>query len=187
MESNETFKYYGNYDVSKLQQILSENNFDWYEWDFRAKKFPNLYQTQTVPILFDESWEFKYVQKHKHYPLFEEEIIKLENYLQKDVFKKDGFILNALLVRLLSKNSIKRHIDNGLHFHRSIFTRIHIPIFTNDNCIFTCGGEEKNFKVGEMWDPNYTMQFHEVNNMGDTDRINLIFDWVEKTPTEVRV
>jgi len=182
MDANETFIFYGNYDVTEFQTILQENVFDWYEWDFRAKKFEALYQTQTVPILFDESWKFKYVQKHKHFPLFETEITKLENHLKNDVFKKNGYILNALLVRLLSKHKIKKHIDSSLHFHRSIFTRIHLTIFTNEHCIFTCGGEQKNFKVGEMWDPNYTMQYHDVHNMGDTDRINLIFDWVEKTP-----
>ena len=39
METHETFRFYGNYDVSNFQKILNENNFDWYEWDFRAKKF----------------------------------------------------------------------------------------------------------------------------------------------------
>lgn len=187
MEVNTTFDFYGTYNVDNFRKIIEENVFDWSEWDFRTKKFPMLRQTQTIPLLFDETWNHKYVMKHKHYPLFETEILLLENHLKNNVFKSDGYILNALLVKLEANKTIAPHCDHGLHFHRSIFTRIHLPIFTNEDCIFQVGEDKKNLKVGEMWDPNYTQKIHSVVNFGKTDRIHLIFDWVKKTPTDVGV
>lgn len=179
MDVNTNFDFYGNVDVTIFREIINENKFDWDEWDFRTKKFPLLKQTKSVPILFDESWEFKHIQKHKHFHLFEEEMIKLKNHFVENVFKSEGFILNALLVKLEAGHLIKPHVDWGLQFHREIFTRLHIPIFTNDKCIFTVGGESKNLKVGEIWDPNYTMKLHDVRNDGETDRVHLILDWVK--------
>jgi hypothetical protein len=42
-------------------------------------------------------------------------------------------------------------------------------------------------KVGEIWEMNNDKLSHSVVNDGDEDRIHLIIDWCEKTPTEVRV
>ena len=173
------FKYYGDFDTGGFNSILMNNDFDWDEWDFRQKRFNMLYQTRTVPILFDETWEFSHIQKHKHYNLFESEMDKLTNHFKETVFNGEGYFLSALMVRLLSGNNIKRHIDNGIHFQTSLFTRIHIPITTHDKCIFTVGDEPKNLKVGELWQINYTQMFHEVQNQGETDRIHLIVDWVQ--------
>ena len=180
MDVNTTFDFYGYFDVSGFKNIIENTEMNWSEWKFRQKRFPLLHQTQTIPLLFDESWEFKNVQKHKHYQFFENQLIKLQDHLIQSVFKSEGYILNALLVRLIAGAKIAPHVDSGLHFHRSIFTRIHLPIFTNEKCIFTVGGDSKNLKEGEMWDPNYTMKNHSVSNDGDTDRIHLIFDWVKK-------
>jgi len=184
MNVNTNFDFYGNVDVTGFIEIINTNKFDWDEWDFRTKRFPMLKQTKTVPILFDESWELKHIQKHKHFHLFEDEMKKLENHFVKNVFECEGHILNALLVKLEKGHSIKPHVDSLLQFHREIFTRLHIPIYTNDKCIFTVGGESKNLKVGEIWDPNYTMKVHDVRNDGETDRIHLIVDWV-KNPQHV--
>jgi len=173
------FKYYGNFDTTGFNSILMNNTFDWDEWDFRQKRYHNLYQTQTVPILFDETWKFSNVQKHKHYNLFESEMDKLTNHFKTTVFNDDGYFVSALMVRLLSGNNIKRHIDSGIRGQPYFFTRIHIPIITNDKCIFTVEDESKNLTPGELWQINYTQMYHEVQNQGDTDRIHLIVDWVQ--------
>jgi hypothetical protein len=173
------FKYYGNFNTIGFNSILMNNDFDWDEWDFRRKRFHMLYQTQTIPLLFDETWHFTHVQKHKHYSLFETEIDKLTNHFKSVIFNGDGYFLSALLVRLLSGNDIKHHIDNSIHYQTSLFTRIHIPISTNEKCIFTVGDESKNLKTGELWQINYTQMYHSVTNQGDTDRIHLILDWVQ--------
>ena len=60
--------------------------------------------------------------------------------------------------------------------------RIHIPIVTNPECIFTVGDNSINMKVGEIWEMNNDKMQHSVHNNGDEDRIHLIIDWVEKTP-----
>jgi len=55
--------------------------------------------------------------------------------------------------------------------------RVHIPIVTNDQITFMVGGEEKQMKVGEVWEIN-NATFHRVMNESNEDRIHLILDWV---------
>jgi hypothetical protein len=54
--------------------------------------------------------------------------------------------------------------------------RIHIPIITNGQVVFTIGGEEKGLGEGEMWEVN-NAKLHAVDNHNDADRIHLIIDW----------
>ena len=53
MEINETFKFYGNYDVSNIKKIIVDNNLDWSEFTIRQKSCYDMINTQTIPIVFD--------------------------------------------------------------------------------------------------------------------------------------
>ena len=53
METNETFKFYGNYDVSNIKKIIVDNNLDWTEFTVRQKSCYDMTNTQTIPIVFD--------------------------------------------------------------------------------------------------------------------------------------
>ena len=89
--------------------------------------------------------------------------------------KENGsFIQSAILINLPAGKSIPRHIDTHSFFKK--FSRIHIPIITNEKCYFTVGDETKNLKVGEIWEINNDNQFHSVYNSGLTDRIHLLID-----------
>ena len=55
--------------------------------------------------------------------------------------------------------------------------RIHVPIITNDEVVFSVGGEELNMREGEMWEIN-NATLHAVENRSEQDRIHLIVDWV---------
>jgi hypothetical protein len=111
--------------------------------------------------------------------LFEDEILKIEEKIKSST-GENGKIMRALLVNLTAGKSIVPHVDT-VGFTLVLCRRIHIPIQTNENCFFTVGGDKRNLKLGEIWEINNDKKEHSVDNLGETDRIHLIVDWVEES------
>jgi hypothetical protein len=187
MELNETFKFYGYYNISNILRILDDNKLDWNEFIGRQKACFEMVNTQTIKIVYENNFfntNFNPVFT-KNYVYFEEDLNNICEIIKKQT-DCSGYLLRAILVKLYKKSTIPNHVDtaNGtFEFSR----RIHVPIITNENCIFNVGEESINMKVGEIWEMNNDKLSHSVVNDGDEDRIHLIIDWCEKTPTEVRV
>jgi aspartyl/asparaginyl beta-hydroxylase (cupin superfamily) len=114
-------------------------------------------------------------------PIFESEILSIQEQL-KLILNQDGEIISFMFVNLPSKKQVMPHVD-WLPF-ASKFDRFHIPVITNNDCIFTVGDESKNLKVGELWEINNDKFIHSVYNGGETDRVHIIMDWKRKTPTD---
>jgi quercetin dioxygenase-like cupin family protein len=55
--------------------------------------------------------------------------------------------------------------------------RIHTAITSNDQVVFTVGGEPRVMNEGELWEINNARP-HQVVNQGDQSRVHLIIDWV---------
>ena len=108
------------------------------------------------------------------YSEFRRELKPVFDYIA-DYFGNDGYIVRALFARLAAHGRIDSHTD-GL-FSLLKCHRIHIPIITNDQVVFSIGGEEKVLGEGEMWEIN-NATLHAVDNHSDEDRIHLIIDWV---------
>ena len=49
--------------------------------------------------------------------------------------------------------------------------------------MFTVGEEEKNMRVGEMWEINNNDKSHSVINGSDIDRVHLILDYITQINT----
>lgn len=182
MNYTETFLLHGKIDVETILKIVNDNNLDWDEFTDRQNKFNTEHvHTKTIPIIFDKSFNFNHLKiiPTNHYILFENEISRIEEVIRTNT-NEEGKIMRALLVKLTSGKSIRPHIDT-VGFSLVICRRIHIPIQTNDNCFFSVGNDRRNLKIGEMWEINNDKQEHSVENLGDTDRIHLIIDWVEKS------
>jgi hypothetical protein len=67
------------------------------------------------------------------------------------------------------------HIDS--HYYWRTHIRIHIPVITNPNVSFACGGETVNMAAGECWVFD-SFQKHEVHNRGSDTRVHLVIDTV---------
>jgi hypothetical protein len=67
------------------------------------------------------------------------------------------------------------HVD--CHYYWRTHLRIHIPVITNDQVLFTCGEETVNMKPGECWVFD-SFRRHEVHNNGSTKRVHLVLDTV---------
>jgi len=172
-----SFKNYGLFDMTNFKKIIAESNLDWDAFDFRQKRGNTHKETKCVPIIFDKSFSIDKFTKTEHFPLFEEELKRLEQHLIKTI-DEDGYIFRAILVLLPKGKSIPKHIDTGQSL--TIPRRIHIAVQTNPNCFFNVGDVTKNLKEGEIWEIDNSGQRHAVSNEGDTDRIHLIVDFLKK-------
>jgi aspartyl/asparaginyl beta-hydroxylase (cupin superfamily) len=182
MNHTDTFQLHGKIDVDPYIKIIQDNNLDWDGFTDRQKKFNSEHvHTKTIPIIFDKSFNFNHLKiiPTEHYPLFKDEILKIEEQVKLNT-GENGKIMRALLVKLTAGKSIRPHVDT-VGFSLVVGRRIHIPIQTNDDCFFTVGGDRRNLKLGEMWEINNDKKEHSVENLGETDRIHLIVDWIEES------
>jgi hypothetical protein len=131
-------------------------------------------QTQSLLLIHDSDFRHYNPTYHELYKEFKKELKPVFDWIA-DHFQQDGFVVRCLFARLAAKGNIDTHTD-GLYSLLKCH-RIHIPIITNDQVIFTIGGEDKVLAEGEMWEINNST-LHAVANKSDEDRIHLIIDWV---------
>jgi hypothetical protein len=70
---------------------------------------------------------------------------------------------------------VPNHVD--VHYYWRTHWRIHIPVITNPNVHFTCGGETVHMAAGECWVFD-SFRWHDVQNRGSEQRIHLVIDTV---------
>ena len=175
MKLNSPYISLFNTDISYLKQlILKIDNNIWYKDTFRQ----NLYEVhkKTLSIVF--KWDSNTLEKVDksiiNYNIIntdlgkeiETQILKIQSYYP------NTYISKAMLALLPSNEEIIEHCDGGglENIHR-----IHLPIITNDRCIFNIDKINYVFKEGECFEFDNTRS-HFVKNMGETPRIHLILD-----------
>lgn len=79
------------------------------------------------------------------------------------------------LMRLAPGAEVPKHVD--LHYYWRTHIRIHIPIVTSPEVIFTCGGDQAHMAAGECWVFD-SFQMHDVQNGGSESRVHLVLDTV---------
>ena len=131
-------------------------------------------QTQSLLLIHDADFRHYNPTYRDLYNDFRRELKPIFDIITGH-FGPDGYIVRALFARLQGHGRIDTHTD-GLYSLLKCH-RIHIPIVTSDQVVFTIGGEEKVLGEGEMWEIN-NATLHAVDNHGDEDRIHLIIDWV---------
>lgn len=131
-------------------------------------------QTQSLLLIHDADFRHFNPTYRDLYADFRRELEPIFDYLE-NYYGGDGFIVRALFARLAAGSRIDSHTD-GLYSLLKCH-RVHIPIVTNEQVVFTIGGEEKILREGEMWEIN-NATLHSVDNRGEMDRIHLIVDWV---------
>lgn len=170
------YRFVRDIDVSLLKDKIITNNLDWDSYDFRQLRYKDHAETKTIPLIWSE--KFSTQQKwDPYYSIFKDDLDKIEEIIRSSLCKNGGF-MSVILINLPAGKSIGRHIDAnpiGEKFNRC--HRIHIPIFTNPDCLFEIGGEVKNMKEGEIWEISNVKMQHSVQNKGVSDRIHLMIDW----------
>jgi quercetin dioxygenase-like cupin family protein len=159
------FVCHGVLNVDSIEEKLGQ--LDWNEYTFRQTRFNVHRETLTVPLLWNEVPGNEDVP-HKWYQTFKSDLDAIESQL------KNAHIHTALLIKLPAGKGIPTHVDSAPHFRE--YSRIHVPIVTNPQCIFTVGGESKHLERGHMWEIDNDNKRHSVVNNGTEDRVHLLID-----------
>lgn len=101
-------------------------------------------------------------------------LIPIMQPLLKDELKVQE-LGRVLIVKLHPGGHIDEHVDEGVY--ADYFSRFHIALKTNPRATLTVGGQTRNLDAGEAWWFNHKLK-HSGDNLGDTDRIHIIFDAV---------
>ncbi len=168
------------------QQAAKITDADWTADAFRQKTYEVHKQTQTIRLIMDEDGRHRDPTYHSSYQTYKELLEPVEIFIRrqfeqtlkaKRLRKKHGrgYFIRMILVKLLADGSIPRHVDQGETLAKS--HRMHLPIITNEQNLFSVGDTEVHMKAGELWEINNRRE-HGVVNGGSEDRIHLIIDYV---------
>ena len=177
----------GDIDVTRFaQQAAKITDADWTADAFRQKTYEVHKQTQTIRLIMDEDGRHRDPTYHPSYEIYKELVDPIETFIRrqfeqtlkaKRLRKKHGrgYFIRMILVKLLANGSIPHHVDQGETLSKS--HRMHLPVITNEQNLFSVGDTEMHMKAGELWEINNRRE-HGVVNSGSEDRIHLIIDYV---------
>ncbi len=96
-------------------------------------------------------------------------------YIQEVMAELCGVWGRSRLMGLGVGAEVPEHVD--AHYHWRTHLRIHVPVITNPQVEFTCGGETIHMAPGECWVFD-SFRWHEVHNRGEERRVHLVLDTV---------
>lgn len=173
----------GQLDITELKgKIVLLQDTDWdTEEDFEANynKNPKSVLTSTQHIIFrfsnKQTTPFSY-KGYSRWNNWQTILLPLMNQATIPYGYKKGVYTRVMLAKLPPKSFIAPHTDGNKT--GSIPHKIHIPIETNEGAFFYVNGEKFQLKEGEAYEVNNAAK-HSVANTGDTDRIHLIFEYLD--------
>lgn len=180
----ENFKFLKNIDITEILNNL--NTFtedDWLRDNFRSLKYKVHSNTNSLDILWDhDSLVNNTVGKKNEYNYNKIDFDNIKNKLLSIYKQKygDGKIIRAVVARLKPHSIIPEHSDGGKSL--LICKRTHLPLQTNENIIFSVGGEKKFLELGELWEIDNSKP-HSVENNSNEYRIHLIVDYLKNAVT----
>jgi hypothetical protein len=157
-----------------LEKVSTFTNENWKE--YKERKITGgvaSYPTDTIPLLYSPyATSAKQLKYHKYHEYLKPEIKTICNFVSNLIGHVEE--KQSMLTRLAPGGLIKPHKDTGQITSKT--HRVHLPIFTNDKCIFTVGDIKMNLKPGEIWIIDNNDKSHSVENLGESSRIHLIVD-----------
>lgn len=171
MNKPEFYQQLKTIDCKDISNFINSKDIDW------NHKFNNLYGRKNDFINFSS------------YPL-------IDNFIIEDIFLYNEFknliseIIHVFyqnygpgrfariqIAKMNINSEVIPHKDHGLFFWWA--HRVHLPIKTNENIIFSVDGVEKNIKEGELTEIN-NKKTHTVKNLNKNsfERIHVIFDYM---------
>lgn len=145
----------------------------WLEDDIRQKSFEQHRQTQSVVMLFSNTWPNPAVEKRKGWDHFAEPASALIDQILAAHYPPGGRIIRAMAAKLLSGGRIALHTDAHPSFAAA--HRIHVPLVTHPNVDFLIRGVNHYLEEGLAYEVS-NLDYHAVTNRGP-DRIHFIFDY----------
>lgn len=125
--------------------------------------------TLPYPIRADSQKEYTESQKQlvEHaMPIVSEILLNFEKFTP----------VRGEIVNLLPGKELKSHID--IYWFHKYSKRIHVPIYTNDQCVQIFEDREHHLEEGKIYEINNRIM-HSARNSGSTPRIHLILDLMD--------
>jgi len=175
------FRALGRCDVSALKATCAALvEEDWNREPWRQERFKIHRFTQTIELVFDQDFRHENPTRCEYYHKLgvEPMLAPIEQCIRTafaPTYGDKGYTVRALLVNLKAGGRIPPHDDTG--YSLMACARVHVPVITHEQVVFTVGGERKVMKEGELWEVN-NARIHSVANEGTSDRVHLILDWV---------
>lgn len=182
----------GQFDIAPLRAAVEQiSEAEWLADQARQQTFDAHRATQTLKLIFDADYRHTDPTVHADYHRFEPLIAPMLTHIrgyytrtlrQRRVAERHGpgYVIRAILTRLLPASAIKPHADGGYSLMRC--HRIHLPIVTNPQCQFSVGDLSFVMPEGELWEIN-NRRVHSVRNDGTAARVHLIIDYVQPGET----
>ena len=181
----------GEVDVAALsEKIGAISDEAWNQNTSRQKIFPAHADTQTLWMVYDA--DFRHLNPTRHSLMDEYETLLaptlelITGHYAKALANKiipemrdnprPGYFIRIIMTRLRAGGGIIVHRDGGMSLKRC--HRIHLPIITNEKCMFTTGETTFHMRAGEVIEIN-NRQDHGVQNDGDEPRVHIILDYVQ--------
>ncbi|MDZ7645493.1 MAG: aspartyl/asparaginyl beta-hydroxylase domain-containing protein [Woeseiaceae bacterium] len=181
------FKYLGSVDTRELRRrvdTLTEEQ--WSAFEMRQKRYEVHRDTQTIGLVFNPDFRHSHPTRLPALEIFQDALQPVlatvaGHYEATDEGQRLtqqyglGYFIRATLVRLRAGGTIDPHRDNNfslVHSHR-----VHLPVITNDQVLFTVGSETRALAAGEIHEIN-NRRMHSVRNESAEDRVHFILDFV---------
>jgi len=162
------------FDVEPLRRKIAALPAEAWLGSERERLFAVHKDTQSLLLVLFEDFKHEKPEYLDAYADFAPELAPLIERVA-GYYRDNGFVIRLLLAKLRAGGRIPHHTDAGyslLNCHR-----VHIPVITSDDVVFSVGGEEKVLRPGEFWEINNSVD-HAVENRGAEDRVHIIIDWM---------
>ncbi len=167
----------GEVDISSIKELITAIPEE--IWEEQNKKKPNnfyeFYHTQH--IIFKFVHDLNDCTKSYEFPIWEtwkDKIMPVLEQAVKPYGYEHGVFSRIMLAKLKAGGNIKAHKDGNAA--ATFPHKVHIPIITNDKVGFFVNPTMYHFEVGKGYEVN-NLAVHYVENLGEEDRIHLIFEY----------
>lgn len=181
------FRHIGEIDISELKAIVLDLSAEqWESMEIRQKRYEAHKHTQSIGLVYDPDFRHTHPTRLPALELFEAEL-KPTLWMIADYFEQTetgqrlirenhlGYFIRVTLVRLKAGCEVTAHRD--MNFSLTHAHRVHLPLITNSDVLFTVGNETINLPPGHVYEIN-NRRTHSVQNNGAEDRIHMILDFV---------
>lgn len=172
--------YFDTSMISKNIKQLKDSDWDrpeYFEANYNKGKHLALHQTQHIIFKFAN----KQHQEIQYFELpiwteWEPLLLPLMEKITEVYGYAHGFFPKVMLAKLPASSFIPPHVDGNERGYAP--HKVHLPIHTNTECHFFLDGNRYQLEAGQAYEINNGLK-HSVINKGNTDRIHLIFEYID--------
>ncbi len=171
----------GQVDITQLKEWVSKlSETVWLkETKTRENDFDCFHHTQHIIFRFPDNLQDRtVVHSNPIWTVWKSMLSPILNQAVADYDYKNGKIKAIMLAKLKAGFEIDAHRDGSPSYY--FLHKIHIPIQTNEKVDFYIEPNHYHLKEGFAYEVNNIVR-HSVTNGGTTDRIHLIFEYMEET------